>query len=342
MIGRLISWAMRGEPQWSPPLAKQDIKPSANAGVLKWEKSDVGVVKREQSSPAPFPNQRDRRSEPPQAAYPLSDASLSLLTIVILACNEARHLPRCLAQLPRGYRVVVVDSGSTDATPEIAEAHGCDVYTRAWQGFAEQRNFALRECGIRTPWVLFVDADEIYPADFFDWFETEVAERPAIDAVWVPSYLYLRGKRLKHAPGYPIYHPRAIRVGKVRFVTNHTGHGESIPATTATMTADIPYDHYFYDGDIVGWMHKHIGKALLEVGLKRTAGAQLSRRGKLSLLLGRSALRIPARFLYHYVLRGGFLDGRAGFEFALMFTWYEATIYLQHNAQLGNSHVKAS
>ncbi|MEK7322530.1 MAG: glycosyltransferase family 2 protein [Pseudomonadota bacterium] len=299
-------------------------------------------AKREQSLPAVFPvNQRDLRNEPP-VVFPVPDTRASAVTIVILACNEARHLPRCLAQLPRGYRVVVVDSGSTDATPEIAEAHGCDVYTRAWQGFAEQRNFALRECGVRTPWVLFVDADEIYPADFFDWFESEVAERPAIDAVWVPSYLHLRGKRLAHAPGYPIYHPRAIRVGKVHFVTNHTGHGESIPATTATITAAIPYDHYFYDGDIVGWMHKHIGKALLEVGLKRTAGAQLSRRGKLSLLLGRSALRIPARFLYHYVLRGGFLDGRAGFEFALMFTWYEATIYLQHNAQLGNSHDEAS
>lgn len=345
MIDRLISLITRGESQWPLFLTRtRGATCSMSAPVLEREKIERGkhTAMREQSAaPASLP-QRGARDEPLQLAYVAPDARVSRLTIVILACNEARHLPHCLAHLPRGCRVVVIDSGSRDETVDIAEAHGCDVYTRAWQGFAEQRNFALQECGIRTPWVLFVDADEVYPADFFEWFETEVADRPQIDAVWVPSYLYLRGKRLNYAPGYPIYHPRAIRVGKVRFVTNHTGHGESIPTTTPTVTADIAYDHYFYEGDIVGWMHKHVGKALLEVDLKRTAGAQLSRRGKLSLLLGRSALRIPARFLYHYVLRGGFLDGRAGFEFALMFTWYEATIYLQHNAKLGNSHVKSN
>jgi len=48
--------------------------------------------------------------------------------------------------------------------------------------------------------------------------------------------------------------------------------------------------------------------------------------------LGRSWLRVLARFLYHFVFRGGFLDGAGGLEFALMFTWYEATIYLQAKA----------
>jgi hypothetical protein len=83
-------------------------------------------------------------------------------------------------------------------------------------------------------------------------------------------------------------------------------------------------------------MHKHIGKASMEVALKPTSGAKLTRRGRLSLLFGRSWLRIPARFAYHYLLRGGFRDGRAGFEFALMFAWYEATIYLQRIANRAN------
>jgi hypothetical protein len=79
-------------------------------------------------------------------------------------------------------------------------------------------------------------------------------------------------------------------------------------------------------------MHKHVDKAAQEVQLKPTADAVMTTRGRLSVLLGRSWLRIFARFLYHFVFRGGFLDGVAGLEFTLMFTWYEATIYLQAKA----------
>jgi glycosyltransferase involved in cell wall biosynthesis len=256
--------------------------------------------------------------------------------VVILTCNEAHHLPGCLAALPPGLPVVVVDSGSHDETLAIARAHGCRVASHPWEGFAAQRNFAMESCSIETPWVLFVDADEVYPSAFFEWFLREVADDPAVDAVIAPSRLFLRERRLDHAPGYPIYHPRVIRRGRLRFLTNHTGHGESIPADTVTRIAPIPYDHHFYHGEIIAWMHKHIGKASMEVALKPTSGAKLTRRGRLSLLFGRSWLRIPARFAYHYLLRGGFRDGRAGLEFALMFAWYEATIYLQRIANRAN------
>ena len=256
------------------------------------------------------------------------------LSIVILTHNEQANLPRCLQHIPPGYPVLVLDSGSTDATLRIAAAHGCRVVSHPWPGFAQQRNFALEQCGIDTPWVLFVDADELYPARFYAWFEAEIAGTDTVDLVMVPSVLFLRGRRLKHAPGYPIYHPRLARRGVVEFITNHTGHGEAVRDTCRIAHGAIPYEHYFYHGEIVAWMHKHIGKAALEVQLKPTAGAVMTRRGRLSVWLGRSWLRLPARFLYHYLLRGGFLDGAAGFEFALMFAWYEATIYLQAQAGL--------
>jgi glycosyltransferase involved in cell wall biosynthesis len=259
------------------------------------------------------------------------------LTIVILTQNEQENLPRCLKAIPGHYPVVVVDSGSTDATCQIAEGRGCRVYSNPWQGFAAQRNFALEQCGIETPWVLFVDADEIYPESFYAWFEAEIAGSDAFDVVMVPSVLFLRGKRLDHAPGYPIYHPRLARRGGVEFITNHTGHGEAVRDTCRIAYGTIPYEHYFYHGEIVPWMHKHVGKAALEVRLKPTAGAVMTRRGRLSVWLGRSWLRMPTRFLYHYLFRGGFLDGSAGFEFALMFAWYEATIYLQSRAGLAEA-----
>jgi len=159
-----------------------------------------------------------------------------------------------------------------------------------------------------------------------------LSETHGIDVLMVPSILYLRGKRLNHAPGYPIYHPRLVRRETASFVRNHTGHGEAVLDSCRIGYSDIPYEHYFYHGEIVAWMHKHVGKAAQEVQLQPTAGALMTARGRLSVLLGRSWLRILGRFTYHYLFRGGFLDGAAGLEFALMFAWYEATIYLQAKA----------
>jgi glycosyltransferase involved in cell wall biosynthesis len=252
----------------------------------------------------------------------------SLLTIVILTCNEAHNLPRCLNAIPPRYPVVVLDSGSTDETIIIATKHGSRIYHHDWSGFAAQRNFALEECHISTPWVLFVDADEIYPAKFYDWFEKEIANNDTLDAVMVPSLLFFRDQCLKYAPGYPIYHPRLVRTDKVRFLTNHTGHGESIPETLQVHHASIPYDHYFYNGNLSEWMHKHIGNASKEVNIRATPGAVITLRGRLSMLGKSSILRIPARFFYHYLFCRGFLDGKAGLEYSLMYAWYEATKYV--------------
>jgi glycosyltransferase involved in cell wall biosynthesis len=255
-----------------------------------------------------------------------------MLTVVILTKNEQANLPRCLAAIPERYPVVIVDSGSTDDTVAIATGRGCQIYTHPWPGFAEQRNFAINQCQIGTPWILFIDADEIYPQSFYDRFESEIADSDALDVLMVPSILYLRGKRLNYAPGYPIYHPRLVRRETTRFVQNHTGHGEAVVNSCRIGYSDIPYEHYFYHGEIIEWMHKHVGKAAQEVQLKPTKEAMMTTRGRLSVLLGRSWFRIIARFLYHYVFRAGFRDGSAGLEFALMFTWYEATIYMQAKA----------
>ncbi|AEF99831.1 glycosyltransferase family 2 protein [Methylomonas methanica] len=255
-----------------------------------------------------------------------------MLTVAILTYNEAGNLPRCLAAIPDRYPILIVDSGSSDATLTIAREHGCRIYSNPWPGFAEQRNFAMNQCDVETPWLLFVDADECYPADFYQQFDSGVLPLEDIDVLMVPSILYLREKRLNHAPGYPIYHPRLVRRETVRFVRNHTGHGEAVIDSCRIAYGELPYLHYFYHGEIIEWMHKHVDKAAQEVQLKPTAGAVMTTRGRLSVLLGRSWLRVLARFLYHYLFRAGFLDGRAGLEFALMFTWYEATIYLQAKA----------
>jgi glycosyltransferase involved in cell wall biosynthesis len=250
------------------------------------------------------------------------------LTAIVLTYNEEVRIGHCLESLNGVRRRVVVDSGSTDRTAEIAVDRGCDIYKNPWPGFAQQRNWALENTGINTDWVLFVDADEVYPRQFFDWFSQEMRGRDDVDAVMVPSYLYFRGKRLRFAPGYPILHPRLVRHANVHFTINHTGHGESVMGNFRSIEAPIAYDHYFYGGDLSAWLHKHVDHAFAEAHTKRTAGTIETRRGKISASLGNSVWRVPLRFLYHYLVRQGFRDGRAGLEYSFMYTWFEATKYV--------------
>lgn len=248
------------------------------------------------------------------------------LMVAILTLNEARRLPACLAAIPAAYRVMVMDSGSTDATIDIARAAGAQVLGNPWPGFAAQRNLCLDACRGLADWVLFIDADEIFPPEFFAWLEATLAGPTAFDVVQVPCVLFWQDRPLRHAPGYPIHHPRLVRVETVRFVSNGTGHGETVAEPCCQIRCPVAYDHYFYDGDLAEWMRKHVGLAWQEVSAEMAgAASHVTARARLNRRAGRGAWRIPARFLYHYVWMAGFRDGWAGFAYALIYAWYEAT-----------------
>lgn len=240
---------------------------------------------------------------------------------------KQKGCPFALERFPPRYHVIVLDSGSEDETVSIAEKNGCTVYTQPWLGFAGQRNFALKHCAIKTGWVLFVDADEFYPPEFFTWFESKPALLESIDVLMVPSWLVFCGKRLRYAPGYPIYHPRLVLCGTSPFTVGYAGHSETVLPEVRVAYGSIPYDHLFYNGDIGAWMHKHIQLAGLEAAAVPSTGA-LTSRARLSLLLGKSFLRVPVRFVYHYIVKTGFRDGWRGLFYSLMYAWYELTKYL--------------
>lgn len=252
----------------------------------------------------------------------------SLLTIVILTKNEAKNLPRCLNAIPANYRVIIVDSGSQDETVAIARDRGCEIYIQSWLGFAGQRNFCLQNCDLNEGWVLFIDADELYPPDFYFWFENGPAELDTVDVLMVPSFLFFCGRKLRFAPGYPIFHPRLVKAGIAPFAIGHAGHSETVIAGVRVGYGHIPYDHYYFNGDLCGWMIKHIDLARQEAVLQKPPNVNVTSRARLSLLLESSFMRAPIRFVYHYVLLGGFKDGYPGFIYSLMYAWYELTKYV--------------
>ena len=120
------------------------------------------------------------------------------ITVVVPTRNEERMLGECLSRLTRFAKVIVVDSDSKDRTVEIARAHGAEVLTFEWNGrFPKKRNWTLANYEFRTPWVFFLDADELVSDAFCDEL---AATLPTTNHVgfWVAYTNWFLGRRLRH------------------------------------------------------------------------------------------------------------------------------------------------
>lgn len=261
-----------------------------------------------------------------------------MISVVILTFNEANNLPRCLASIPWCDDILVVDSGSTDDTVAIANAAGAKVLTRTFDTFAKQRNYAMEQGALRYAWVLHLDADEVVTTALRDEILTLAAVDNSHYPIYrVPSKLIFMGKWLRYSGMYPAYQVRFGQRELLRFVDHGHGQRESLPLDqVGTITA--PLDHYNFSKGVNDWFARHLRYARAEAQL-----ALQERRVPLGLgdflntdtttrrrALKRCAQRLPfrpsLRFFYAYVVRRGFLDGRAGFRYARMLGIYQAFI----------------
>ena len=85
------------------------------------------------------------------------------LAVAIITKNEEENIRSCLQSISFAGQIVIVDSGSTDATLSIAKEFGCEIYREEWRGFGPQKQSAIEKC--RQPWILVLDADERIPPD---------------------------------------------------------------------------------------------------------------------------------------------------------------------------------
>jgi glycosyltransferase involved in cell wall biosynthesis len=261
------------------------------------------------------------------------------VSVLLLTMNEERNLPRCLDALSWCDDIALVDSGSTDKTVEIARARNVRVLTNPFQNFAAQRNFGLKEAGFRHPWVLHLDADEVATPGFV---ERLLALEPndEIDAFYIPAKLMMLDQPLIHAGLYPSYQVRLGRLEQLKF--KQVGHGQREDmAREKVGVFDDPYLHYAFSNGLKAWLKRHLEYADAEstvlVEARRAASIRLRdlvssdkvtrrRSSKLLAFLMPLSMRPLMRFVYVYIIRRGFLDGRAGFLYAFMLSTYEAMI----------------
>jgi glycosyltransferase involved in cell wall biosynthesis len=260
-----------------------------------------------------------------------------MISVVVLSRNEAINIARCLESVAWSDDVLVIDSGSTDGTPQLAAKMGARVMHRSFDSFAGQRNFALDQGALRHEWVLHLDCDEVVSPQLRGEMESIAREGNGKPGYRVPSRLMLMGTWLKHSGMYPSYQVRFGSRDKLRF--HMVGHGQRElldPAEVGTLKGDLI--HYNFSKGISDWLAKHARYARDEAAaaLDGKAGYRWSdllhvrdeveRRRILKELSRTIPLRPLARFMYVYFFRLGFLDGRAGLRYAMLIATYQWAI----------------
>lgn len=224
------------------------------------------------------------------------------LQTIILARNEAHQVARAIASaLPLGP-VVVVESGSTDATVEVARAAGAEVVENPWPGFAAQRRWAIDRAS--SLWILFLDADEELTPELRDAIAA-VLEAPDADGYRIPRRSLFLGRWMRHGAWG---RDRVLRLFRrdVADVPERAVHEEVVVKGTVRELPAAMLHHSQPDFAVVA------RKLADYVPLM---ASEIVRQGRVlppPLIFPRAA----ASFLRDFVLRLGFLDGWPGFLLA--------------------------
>jgi glycosyltransferase involved in cell wall biosynthesis len=230
----------------------------------------------------------------------------SSLSVAVITQNEAENLPACLESVAFAEQIVVVDSGSTDPTIDIARSFGCEVFLEPWRGgFGAQKQFALDQC--RHPWILVLDADERIPPETAIIIKDIVAKKlPGAAGYSFPRKNFFQGRWIKHAGWWP---DRIIRLfqkdlGRMTEAIVH----EAIHLNGPVNALDVPIEHY---------TESRLSALLLKIDKYSTLGAQEAFREGKTASIWSAALRAKLTFFQNYILRLGFLDGFQGFTLAI-------------------------
>jgi glycosyltransferase involved in cell wall biosynthesis len=266
------------------------------------------------------------------------------ISILIPAKNERANLRACLESCRFADEVVVVDSRSTDGSPAIAAEFGARVVDFDWDGkFPKKKNWALANIPWRHEWVFILDADERITPELAAELR-EVVAAPAFDGYYVNRRFWFIDGWLLHCGYYPSWN--------LRFFRHRLGRYEQFAGVSDTRSGDNEvHEHVLLQGrsgrlrhemehhafpTIDIWVEKHNRYSNWEARLLLSEPAAaadpgptapldpaLARRRRLKQFAARLPFRGTLRFLYHYIVCAGFLDGYRGFAFCRLMGYYE-------------------
>lgn len=264
------------------------------------------------------------------------------ISILIPTKNERGNIRACIESASFADEIVVVDSGSTDGTQEIAVSLGAQVVEFNWNGrYPKKKNWALAHVPWRHEWVFILDADERITSELAGSLRKAI-ENPGSDGCYINRRFWFLDGWLRHCGYFPSWN--------LRFFRHALGRYEEFSSISGSLSGDNEVhehvilkgnarrlegmmDHYAFP-TIDVWVEKHNRYSnwearLLVSGDGLTAAAKsaidpgLLRKRKLKRFSAHLPLRPALRFLYHYVVRAGFLDGYRGYVFCRLMGFYE-------------------
>jgi glycosyltransferase involved in cell wall biosynthesis len=228
------------------------------------------------------------------------------VTITIITLNEAAHIAAAIDSASWADEVIVVDSGSSDGTADLARAKGARVVVREWPGYVEQKNYAA---GIAAhDWIFSLDADERIPAALGQEVRELLAAEPPRRAYRVPRVTFHLGRWVRTTDFYPDFQTRLYDRRAARWQGRYVH--ESV-AVNGGGVGQLRHEleHYSYR-DLADHLDRINQYSSLAARQMHEEGR---RAGALDLLL-----HPPAAFLRNYLLRRGFLDGITGLTISLV------------------------
>jgi len=259
------------------------------------------------------------------------------VSVLVYTKNEEQDLPGCLDSLRFSDDVHVLDSVSTDRTVDIAKEKGASVTLRAFDTESVHRNWAMQNMPFKYPWVYHSDADERVTESLIEGMAKVLADPGEFVGFRILRKDYLMGQWLKHTAQSP-YNVRLFRPDKVRY--------ERVINPVNVFDGPIGecpgfFEHYPFSKGLSFWLERHNRYSSLEArqivdNRKNNVPFSVSkaffekdfhqRRFHQKELFYRMPARPLVKFLYLYLGRRGFLDGRAGTTYAALQSVYEYMI----------------
>ena len=231
------------------------------------------------------------------------------ISLFIITKNEAEHLAKCiLSAKTLVHEVIVVDSDSTDRTTHIAHDLGAIVYNHTFNGFTQQKNFALSK--VSSDWALSLDADETLTPELAEEIKKAVASGKA-DGYELPRVNDFLGKRMRHSGIKKEYILRLVRTRKAAFKGGLVHEELHVKGNTARLKN--VFIHHPYKN-----LETYFDKFNKYTTL---AAEQMFNRGRRVSWL-RVLLTVPFEFTRRYVFQAGFLDGARGLIWATFAGFY--------------------
>jgi glycosyltransferase involved in cell wall biosynthesis len=211
--------------------------------------------------------------------------------------------------------MIVVDSGSTDRTVEIAQSYGAKVFVEKWKGFAAQKNSAMDKASM--DWVLQLDADEPLEPELSAEMENALSASSSIRGYWIPRKNFFLGRWIKHGGFYRDPKLRLVRRGAGRFEEYGAHPTMKVDGPTGRLSHALLHDAYPTLRGYIDHMNSY-----------SSMGAEVAvAKGRRGFSLTNIVIRPLLTFIYNYFIRLGFLDGREGLLLHLYHSVYVSWKY---------------